>query len=457
MKRRSLLDPAFPVLKAFIVGHTGLAYYVDKDEDLAARIDRRLDATGAHDCRRYLSLLSSAGAEMECLIGELTIGETYFFRQVEHFDLLRELVLPLLLRHNAPTRRLRIWSAGCATGEEPYSIAILLEREFQDRLRDWDVTVLATDINHEFLDRARAARYSEWSFRATPHHIRAACFTRHGKIWQLNPEYRKRVVFQHLNLADNNQVFLDEEAFDLIFCRNVMIYFSRELIAQTIGRFWNVLRPGGWFFAGHAEFDADAFARFARVQLNDASVYQRPPAVTLPPEPLRLPAVVSGPERIPPVRKPASPYQPPAPPVNGRLHTGPSLEQVRELADRGAWHAAADLGRQLTAREPLSAAAHFTLGLILESTLSGPEASEALRRAIYLDRGFVLAHYHLATCLQTEGDHARARKSFQNALQLMDELAPGQRLEHADGLTVADLRDMARLHMEMLDERGKAN
>jgi chemotaxis protein methyltransferase CheR len=456
-----LSDPSFPVLKDFVLNHTGLAYYADKDEDLAMRIGRRLDALRVANCQLYLARLMDRGAgpaEMECLIGELTIGETYFFRQVEHFDLLKSTVIPALLRQNAAIRRLRVWSAGCATGEEPYSVAILLQREFGGELLGWDVTILATDINREFLERAKEGQYGEWSFRATPRQVWADCFIRQGKTWLLKPQYKKRVEFRKVNLAENNEIFRESEVFDLIFCRNVMIYFSRHLIARTIGRFWDALRPGGWLIVGHAEFDPEAYTRFTRVQLDGAGAYQRPQPGRAP-EPSRpaASAFPSDPAWIAP-----SPAGGPAPSLRATRPARssplvPSLERVRELADRGALHAAAALGKQLTAMEPFSAAAHFTLGLILESALSCREAKEALRRAIYLDRNFALAHYHFATCLQTVGENAKARKSFLNTIQLLDELPPEQRLEHTDGLTVADLREMAKLHIEMLEVRGRAN
>ena len=153
--RTILSDPGYPELKSYILNHTGLGYYSDKDEDLAARLSRRLTLRGVGACGVYLRKLTYDRAEMEGLIGELTIGETYFFRQREHFDLLRERVIPDLLERNQSSRCcLRIWSAGCATGAEPYSIALVLRREFASRIEGWDVSILATDINVDFLARA---------------------------------------------------------------------------------------------------------------------------------------------------------------------------------------------------------------------------------------------------------------------------------------------------------------
>ena len=452
-----LSDVHFEDLKRYVLSKTGLSNYEDKNEDLAARLARRMGSLQAPDCVRYLQMLErgvAGGHEMECLVGELTIGETYFFRQVEHFDMLRSTIIPSLLEKNASERRLRIWSAGCATGEEPYSIAILLEREFGSRLMGWDVSVLASDINNEFLTRAREGRYTEWAFRATPHDVRHQCFTRRGNAWILKPEYRRRVLFRRLNLASDQTMLGLTGMFDLIICRNVMIYFGNDLIHRTVARFWDSLTPAGWLIVGHAEFNSDLFTQFTRVSVGDASVYQRPvpgiPAAE--PEPLVYsPSLEPRPAHSNGVRAKKKAPPPAAPRGTPIEKPAITLQQVRDLADRGSWQAAANLGRQLTGSQPLSAPAHFTLGLILESMASPAEAERVLRRAIYLDRNFALAHYHLANCLQSEGKEAQARKSFQNVIQLLTTRAGSERVEHGDGMTVADLKEMAALHLKILE------
>jgi chemotaxis protein methyltransferase CheR len=452
-----LADAHFTDLKGYVLGHTGLAYYNDKNEDLAARLALRMGVLHAANCRRYLEILEGlAGAhEMDRLVGELTIGETYFFRQVEHFDLLRSTIIPGLLEQNAEGRRIRIWSAGCATGEEPYSIAVLLEREFGNRLAGWDVSILATDINNEFLTRAKEARYSEWAFRATPHEIREQCFDRRGKTWTLRPEYRNRVAFQRLNLAAEHTMFSPANVFDLIVCRNVMIYFAADLIQRTVTRFREALLPGGWLIVGHAEFNPTLFAEFARVCVAGVSAYRNLVSGVAAPQPEPCPPSPVLAEHKPASRSKsrksalpaAAPVAAPAPAM--------ALQEVRDLADRGLWQAAAALGMQLTESDPLSAPAHFTLGLILESAASPQEAEPALRRAIYLDRNFALAHYHLANCLQSTGKREQARRSLQNVVQLLTNRPAGERVEHGDGMTVADLNQMAKLHLEILEARER--
>jgi chemotaxis protein methyltransferase CheR len=448
-----LADPRFPDLKRYVLARTGLAYYADKNEDLAARLARRMSALHVSDALSYLQTLQGGMAgdhEMERLVGELTVGETYFFRQVEHFDLLRGAIIPALLQQNAGSRRVRIWSAGCATGEEPYSIAILLEREFGARLTGWNVSILGSDINSEFLTRAKEARYTEWAFRATPHEIREQCFHRQGKAWILRPEYRRRVTFQRLNLASQQAMLAFSGMFDLILCRNVMIYFAADLIQGTVERFWEALLPDGWLIVGHAEFHPTVFSKFARVSVGHASAYRKSaPDLEPEPEPERWwpPAPILRNKPLPAAAAPVALATPPS---------AATLRQVRDLADRGSWQAAAALGRQLTESDPLSAPAHFTLGLISESIGAPAGAERALRRAIYLDRGFALAHYHLATCLQSAGKPEQARKSFENVVQLLADRPADERIEHGDGINVADLSEMAKLHLEILEAREKA-
>ena len=151
-------DPQYARLKEHLIESTGLMYYADKDVDLARRVGGRLATAGAHDCASYLDILCDplrGPSELDALIAEITIGETYFFRHQEHFDALRDLVLPDLIARNQTSRSLRIWCAGCADGPEPYSLAILLKRELAHQLLGWQVTILGTDINRRALARAR--------------------------------------------------------------------------------------------------------------------------------------------------------------------------------------------------------------------------------------------------------------------------------------------------------------
>jgi chemotaxis protein methyltransferase CheR len=450
-----LLDPAYPALKAQILKYTGLHYYDDKDEDLAARLSRRIAARNARSCREYRSLLAQPGvpSEYDSLIGELTIGETYFFRQAEHFELLRTSVIPELLERNIGSRSLRIWSAGCANGAEPYSISLMLWQQFAVALQGWSVEILGTDINASALERARSATFGAWALREVPQEIRILCFDHDppNNTWKLRPHFTRGVSFQRHNLVSST-FFPGQygEPFDIIFCRNVVIYFSNDRIRTLAERLYHSLAPGGSLLVGHAELSLPGLDRFSTRTHERTTIYYRPlpNAEECPREPPpSLPPVV-----IPPV--PRRRFPRPAPSTIAAVETTspnlPELTDVRLLAGRGEWAKAEELCRQFTETAPLRAEGHFTLGLILEHS-SVREAEVAFRRSIYLDRGFALGHYHLGCCLQRAGDLRPARKAFENVLTILAGRAADEPVPHSEGMAVSELLDLARMHLQLMD------
>ena len=460
-------DPAYALLKEFLIEFTGLAYYADKDDDLAGRVERRMEKLRVRGCAAYLDLLRqgrTGEAELDALIAELTIGETYFFRHGELFDALRDSVLPDLIERNRHTRRLRIWSAGCAAGPEPYSVAILLRRELGRRVAGWEVSILGTDINREFLARAREGRFDDWALRSVPDDLKRSCFTRCGDAWVIAPEYREGVSFQYHNLVKHPfpSLLNNLAAFDLILCRNVTIYFSQETIRRTAERFHECLVDGGWLAVGHAEPNAEVFGLFRAVNLPGAVFYQKRPGEGIAP----FPADAWTPPSLPPVLDATGASALPAPegwPFSrpfGPSAAGPkgdegppsplTLEDVRRLADRGAYEQAVEGCEALLEKERLNPRFHFYRALALEQVGRHAETEQALRRAIYLDRGFVLAHYHLGLFLQRRGDGRGAGRSFENALRLLSRMDPARPFEDGDGIRVAELKALTEMHLEVL-------
>jgi chemotaxis protein methyltransferase CheR len=439
-----IADPDYVRLKEHLIRSTGLAYYEDKDDNLAARIGQRLATLDLPDCASYLDLLrdpNQGESELEAVAAELTIGETYFFRHTEQFDALRDIVLPDILERNRTTRRLRIWSAGCATGAEPYSVALLLRHDLAERIAGWDVTILGTDMNRCFLARAREGRFEEWAFRATPNHVWARCFEPEGRSWLIRPEYKEWVSFQYHNLATHPFPSLvnNLSAFDLILCRNVMIYFSAGAIQRRLEQFWECLVEGGWLLVGHAESNTEFFQAFRTINAPGTTLYQRaapPPAA---PPALPGPAIPIPATEWPP-RQPERPERPEA----------DGLATVRVLADRGEWQEAVACCRGLLEMDGLNAAVHFYHALVLEQAGLPKEAEVSLRRALYLDRSFVLAHYHLGLFLQKGRNVPQARRSFENVIELLSRTADEGALAGPDGMTVADLRELTTMHLEVL-------
>lgn len=456
-------DPYFQRLKALVIEATGMAFYADKDEDLARIVAARMDETGLQPCARYLEHIADAvlgRAEMDALVAELTIGETYFFRHKEQFDALRDIILPDVLARNEGARRLRIWSAGCATGPEPYSVAILLKREFASRIAGWHVSIIGTDINQKFLARARDGRYDEWAFRATPDDVRRECFEPVGKQWQIRPEYKNCVTFQYHNLIRNRfPSLLDNLAgLDVIICRNVVIYFSRETVAGLVPCFHETLVDGGWLVMGHAEPNIELFRDFRTVNTPGAVLYQRfdrshsplveaPKTVIPPRQPLPLPEPVRRPR--PAARRPVVPAKAGAS-IAKPATMGEGIARIRELADQGRWNDALAACDTLIDGNTLDAHAHFYRALVLEQLgdLDGCETS--LRRSIYLDRHFVLPHYHLGLFLWRRDELAGASRSFRNVLALLQKQPDDHAVDHGDSITVGQLRETVGMHLDLI-------
>lgn len=440
---RILGDLAFPQLKDFVLARTGLAYFADKDADFAARLARRIKALDLHSCSGYFAKLRhpvEGPAEMKRLIGELTIGETYFFRQVEHFDLLRTHILPEILNRKTESRTLSIWSAGSATGAEAYSLSILLKTEFAARLEGWHVAITATDLNVDFLAAAREAVYTKWALRSLPPHVLRSCFETDGATSRLRPEYREDVYFSYHNLVDAEHFdTVPRSPFDVVMCRNVMIYFSQEQNRGLIRNFHGLLQPGGWLIVGHAEYGGEMFPDYETVHTGNAVVFRKPSSGDpFPPPP--PPLVLDFPLHAPPAPPPPTPDPPPA----------VQVQTARALADRGDWDAAERICRQRLAADPLDCEAHFTLGLILEHRGLDAAAIAEMRSTIYLDRSFALAYYHLGTLLRRTGDVVGSRKAFRNLERILSRKDAAEMVDHGDGIQVHELLELGRMQREAL-------
>ncbi|MEO5362476.1 MAG: tetratricopeptide repeat protein [Magnetococcus sp. DMHC-8] len=286
MSMDALLDQFCRVIGA----HTGLIIPEHDLPYLREKLSRRLQVTRVGTEERYLALLTgedAAGeAEWRELVLELTTGESYFFRDAGQMRLLREVIFPGLLRLRAAERTLRIWSAGCSTGEEPYSLAIMLQLLLAGA-GSWDVSIRGTDINEYALQRARDGRYSRWAFRGVSEEVVGRHFHRRQGEWQLDRSVREMVSFERLNLI--KELFPDPVRglvdLDLIVCRNVFIYFSHDAIAGIMARFAASLRPGGYVLTGHAEVQqpvsqlvASGVLPLEIRQFPDSVIFQRPMA-----------------------------------------------------------------------------------------------------------------------------------------------------------------------------------
>lgn len=364
------------------------------------------------DYQRMLEAEKDDGPVWARLIDELTIAETYFFRDTGQMELLRHELLPRLLRE-AEGRPLRLWSAGCSTGEEPYSLAILLD-ELQPKN---GAQISGTDVNQAVLLAARTGLYRERSLRSTPPLIRQNYFIQRKDAWELLPRIRDRVGFWPENLARPSTN--PRTGVDLIVCRNVLIYFERSLIASVLERFMRCLRPGGFLLTGHGELQGVENLPLDICSFENSLVYQRPQRV--------LPTLVA------PSSKSAS-SQPASKPVTVERRAPVDLGTLVQQCLREEDYARGRSACQQAARsKPLEVMPRFWEARLARAQGRWSEARELLSKALYLDPDHGPSLLEMALVHAHEGDLRKARKLRQAGL----EWAPRGRQDFQD--TLAEL------------------
>src|SRR5713101_3007652 len=277
---RSIPDELISQAAELIAAQLGLHFPPARWDDLERGIGAAAREFGSRDLQSFVrSFISSpwTKSRIEVLASHLTIGETYFFRDEKTFEILQNHILPELISSRQKTeRRLRVWNAGCCTGEEPYSMAILLSRMIPD-LESWNITILGTDINRRFLRKASEGIYRDWSFRSNPTWIQAKDFHRKNGLLEISPDVKKMVTLSYLNLAEDAFPSLSNNtnAMDLILCRNVLMYFSVEQARNVIGNFHRCLIDGGWLIVSPSETSHLLFSQFQTVSFPGATLYQK--------------------------------------------------------------------------------------------------------------------------------------------------------------------------------------
>lgn len=272
-----LKPDTFRLLRELINRFCGMEFSVESRFVFERRLRDRLRELGLRDFKQYYHHLRyhpEARSEVEAAVDALVTNETYFFREEYQLRAFTDEILPNLKRRlrGEGRRGLTIWSAGCSTGEEVYTLAILIEDS--GLFRDWDVRIFGNDISRRVLAVARRATYGPSSFRATPpQYNRYFVDTPNGK--QVVPQIRAMCQFGHLNLLERQRSALIGRA-DAIFCRNVLIYFDAEARSQVIETFYERLAPGGYLLLGHSESLLNTTTAFELVHLKSDMVYRRP-------------------------------------------------------------------------------------------------------------------------------------------------------------------------------------
>jgi len=465
----------------------GLRFSQKRRAELERGVKQAFAASTCTDLDEYYDLLQdseSSAIHTERLINALTVSETHFFRDESQFAALREQVLPQIIERQRSLRTLRIWSAGCASGEEPYSIAILL-RELLPDVDDWAITILATDLNTEALARARKAIYGNWAFREEQaKQLRPRYFRKVENRYELDQKVRRMVTFAQLNLAaDTYPAYETNTTFmNLILCRNVTIYFTEEITQRIADRFYDALADGGWLVVGHSEHSLVTYRRFQAHNFPGAILYQRSGRATELPKSWdwfikskRAPVSIEK-----PARPPSIDIQPPARPspiaIPAEEEKVDPLEQARELLDYGhseqtrdlllelvkdgprhaptcallgqayanlgCWEEAEHWCREAIKLNKLALDAYYTLALVLQHQGQHEQAIDAMKKVVYIDRHHVPAHFGLADLYHSNGQLSRALKSLDNARRLLEGLSEDALVSGTEGITVGRLRDV---------------
>lgn len=490
-----------------VLERSGLHFSADKRQALRRGLTEALTASPCTSLDEYYGLLRSSPSsshEWDHMISALTVGETYFLRNKGHFDALTTHILPeIIARRERSSRRIRIWSAGCATGEEPYSVAIAL-RELIPNLESWNILILATDINRDALRKAREGMYGAWSFRGVEKRIQDRHFRLNGtRRFAIAGSIKRMVAFDYLNLVEDRYPSLtnNTNGMDVILCRNVTIYFTPEVTQKVLGRFYNCLTDGGWLIPGASEPNMVFYRDFQSRNFPGAVVYQRqvvaqakvrpapvfkpqmpvlePPAPAF--EPPRPVARAPKPEPIPwapglkpDVKEEQKPPLPPPPPPDpyemalALLEAGQMDEALVKLyekldqdpdfaptyytlgkiyAKKGNLEEAQHWCERAIKKDKLRPEPYYTLSMIYQQHGMLDEATDALKKTIYLDRDFVLAHYNLAQLYQQSGKERLARKALQNVQRLLEGKPRHEPVPEGDGMVAGRLLQLAEMQL----------
>lgn len=270
-------DPHLIRIRDLIYQVAGIFQPDNKLRLVADRCGRRMQVLGVKNFQEYYECLTVKPirqAELVSLLNEITIGETCFFRNQPQLDAIRNIVLPKIIEARAklPLRHLRIWSAGCSTGEEPYTLSILLNEEKAGRLKDWTFEILATDLNERSLSHAMSGTYGNYSTRNLSAVYRQKYFTAQGENLVVSSLVRAPIKFSRLNLFDDARMAF-MKGLDLVMCCNVLIYFDGSSKRRVIQHFYNNLLPHGYLFLGHAESLYGICDDFKLVHLPSATAY----------------------------------------------------------------------------------------------------------------------------------------------------------------------------------------
>lgn len=424
-------------LQQLITQRTGLLLRDTELGELSRYVAERMAALKMTNVKAFLARLTASEEEWADLYRVITTGESYFLRDRGQISLLQSHILPDLLARRAKERTLSVWSAGCSTGEEVYSLAILLDQigtECSLDLAGWRITLLGTDLNPAACRHAQAGVYGKWSFRGVPAEIQSRYFLPHGADqWRVKEPLRRFVRFHPLNLLQD--AYPAAGSVDLILCRNVLIYMTDPAIVQVVEKFAQSLRPDGYLLTGHGEFQGQSRQGLISQLLPGSTVYRRqtqPSGTTLtPPTDARsinrgTPPTPIGPSTWPrPSALTRESVSPPAPSVDSRSpQFQEKLTTAQAALDRGESDQAMRVAQEILAQAPEFVPAYLLLAQAQANLGHLSQAQELCAEAIKINPLAPMPHYLLAHIAQELGDLGAAHRHYQKILYLDPSFVP---------------------------------
>lgn len=427
---------------------------------------------------KWISKQNIPDHELKILIDHLTICETYFFREKAAFSLLKNKIIPSVVPANDGKKKcLNIWSAGCSSGEEPYSLAILL-KESLPNMNDWQITILGTDINSNALEKAKKGVYSPWSFRDTPESYKNNFFVARDKRLELKTEIKQMVTFGNLNLAvDTFPASPDDSGlWDVIFCRNVLMYFSPEVIMRITKKLFNNLKIGGWLITSQVELNDEYFSDFQKIVFDRGIFYKKCPEKLNNKQSANKQIINSIPPVLPLPRlrtkkkvdrtaikiadKDQKPREKHKHQVNHQ-HTIKNttvqevvtnqtqllFEKAKAYADKGKLHEAEKIMLQLLENGSDYADHLYLYATIMIENDRLVEADKFLIKVLYLDPGHLAARLNRSQLLKKAGEHGLANKQMQNLMNDIKGYDDNETLPYLEGITAGGMRQIARLFL----------
>jgi chemotaxis protein methyltransferase CheR len=469
--------------------YAGLVFPPNRWPEVERVIRKTMANVGVAEPQDFVRLLQANRQVLEGLIGSLTVGETYFFREPAQFEMLRHEILPALRDQHQPGSRLRLWSAGCASGEEAYSLAIALEQEgFID-----NAVIIGTDISRAALAQAAKAVYGPWSLRGGLADVIGQYFhrqdsRRRGERFVLLDRIRRRVAFNYLNLAADEypSPANGTAGSHVILCRNVLIYFEPEAAARVARRLFDSLAEGGWLITGPSDPPLWDLAPFETVVTEGGVFYRRGTQTgirrrqTVNPVPRPQPPAVGLPKtEQPPAPEIATKIAAEIPPAidslaEARLAFSKGdfehvLRRTRDMADDaeacvlriraagnlGDRHHAEAAASAAVQKHPLCTEIQYLRAIVLMDLGRHEEAAVSLRRVIYLDRSLAAAHFTLGSALLRYGAVTEARRAYQNAFALCASRPEDEVVPLSEGERAGRLAGAAKAQLASIDENSK--